>query len=64
MKLASAYLTRRGRFVAEREGVMFVVRNLFGLATIWGTLEAEGDFRALVRELLSTRPAPRVTDSP
>jgi len=50
--LASRYVTRRGVFKADREGVMFVVRNLFGLATLWGTLEARGDFRALTRELL------------
>ena len=63
MKLASAYLSRRGRFVAEREGVMFIVRNLFGLATIWGTLETEGDFREIVRGLLDAPPppAPRTT---
>lgn len=63
MRLATKWLTRRGKFVAEREGVMFIVRNLFGLATIWGTLEAEGDFRELVRTLLSPPPSPerRVT---
>ena len=51
--LATRYLTRRGRFVARREGVMFVVRNLFGLASIWGALEAEGDYRELAAGLLS-----------
>lgn len=52
--LATRYLTRRGTFKVEREGVMFVVRNLFGLATIWGTLEAQGDFRALTGDLVET----------
>jgi len=53
--LAPRWLTRRGSFVAEREGVMFVVRNLFGLASIWGTLEARGDFRSLTRTMLEER---------
>ncbi len=51
-KLAARFLTRRGGFVARRNGVMFVVRNLFGLASIWGTLGARGDYRALTRELI------------
>ena len=53
--LAARFLTRRGRFVADREGVMFVVRNLFGLASIWGSLEAEGDYRALMERMLEGR---------
>ncbi len=57
MKLASSYLTRRGRFAVERSGIMFIVRNLFGLATIWGELGTTGDFRAIARELLSSCPA-------
>jgi predicted unusual protein kinase regulating ubiquinone biosynthesis (AarF/ABC1/UbiB family) len=64
MKLATAYLSRRGRFVAEREGVMFIVRNLFGLATIWGTLETEGDFREIVRGLLPGPPQPASRATP
>lgn len=31
---------------------MFVVRNLFGLASISGTLGARGEYRALTRELI------------
>ena len=31
---------------------MFVVRNLYGLASIWGKLEASGDYRALLEGLL------------
>lgn len=53
MKLASRYLTRRGSFKAERAGVMFVVRNLFGLASLWGDLQARGDYRELTQQLLS-----------
>lgn len=64
MKLASRWLTRRGAFVAEREGVMLVVRNLFGLATIWGALEAQGDFRALARELVDATPLADTIASP
>lgn len=52
LELSTRYLTRRGRLTFERDGVMFVVRNLFGLASIWGTLEAEGDYRALTSQLI------------
>jgi len=52
LKLGARYLTRRGRFVVERQGVMFVVRNLFGLASILGTLRAEGDFRGMAQRML------------
>ena len=58
MSLASRYMTRRGAFAIDREGVMFVARNLFGLAAIWSALEARGDFRALTRSLLAERPGP------
>jgi predicted unusual protein kinase regulating ubiquinone biosynthesis (AarF/ABC1/UbiB family) len=51
--LATHYLRRRGRFVVKREGVMFVVRNLFGLASIWGELEAEGDFRDVIQRAVN-----------
>lgn len=53
MKLATRFLTRKGRIRLKREGVMFVVRNLFGLASIWGALECEGDFRALTQTLVA-----------
>jgi predicted unusual protein kinase regulating ubiquinone biosynthesis (AarF/ABC1/UbiB family) len=52
MNLAARYLTHRGRFRVGREGVMFIVRNLFGLASIWGTLEAKGDYRALAESMV------------
>ncbi|MGE0788350.1 MAG: ABC1 kinase family protein [Sandaracinaceae bacterium] len=56
MRLGPRYLSRRGSFEIERPGVMFVVRNLFGLATIWGQLEARADFRAIVDEMLAVQP--------
>lgn len=59
-RLATGFLTRRSRFVADREGVMFIVRNLFGLASIWGTLEARGEYRALTAKLVAdARRSPR-----
>ncbi|MCB9647292.1 MAG: AarF/ABC1/UbiB kinase family protein [Deltaproteobacteria bacterium] len=56
LKLAGKVITRRARLGLEREGVMFVVRNLFGLASIWGTLETQGDFRAITEQLLAGAP--------
>lgn len=52
LQLATRYLTRKGRFAIHREGVMFVARNLFGLASILGTLGSQGGFRALVERML------------
>jgi predicted unusual protein kinase regulating ubiquinone biosynthesis (AarF/ABC1/UbiB family) len=63
-KLAARYVTRRGELVAERPGVMFIVRNLFGLATIWGELEAEGDFRALALAMIDATRDPRSDGRP
>ncbi|MFK7985654.1 MAG: ABC1 kinase family protein [Sandaracinaceae bacterium] len=54
MKLGPRLLTRRGRFRVSRDGVMFVVRNLFGLAALWGALETEGDFQALTRDMIGS----------
>ncbi len=50
--LAKRYLSRRGELKLNRDGLMFVVRNLFGLASVWSALEAEGDFRAVLQPLL------------
>ncbi len=60
LELSTRYLTRRGRVTFDRDGVMFVVRNLFGLASIWGSLEAEGDYRALTARSIEPwgQPAP------
>ena len=56
MKLAGKVVTRRARLGLERQGVMFIVRNLFGLASVWGALEAQGDFRAITEALLAPAP--------
>lgn len=53
MKLAGKVITRRARLGLGRPGVMFIVRNLFGLASIWSTLQTTGDFRSILEELLS-----------
>jgi predicted unusual protein kinase regulating ubiquinone biosynthesis (AarF/ABC1/UbiB family) len=56
-RLAPRMLTRRAWFEVERPGVMFVVRNLFGLASLWGELGSEGDFRALIEQILASSPS-------
>jgi predicted unusual protein kinase regulating ubiquinone biosynthesis (AarF/ABC1/UbiB family) len=53
LKLSTRFLTRRARFSARGEGLLFITRNLFGLASLWGQLEATGDFRAEVRAMLA-----------
>lgn len=57
LALSSRYMTRRGRFRVERDGIMLIVRNLFGLASIWGRLESEADFRALAAEMVRDAPS-------
>lgn len=52
MALGPRALTRKARFKADREGVMFVIRNLFGLASIWGELDARFDVRAALEPYL------------
>lgn len=55
-KLATRYLARRSRITMNREGVMFVMRTLIGLASIWGTIEPRADFNSLTRQVLSSTP--------
>jgi predicted unusual protein kinase regulating ubiquinone biosynthesis (AarF/ABC1/UbiB family) len=55
-RLGLRWATGRGRFVADREGVMYVVRNLFGLASLWSALEAEADFQEVTRALVAAAP--------
>ncbi len=51
--LGARFLTRRGRLEFERPGMMLVVRTLFGLAHIWGSLGASGPFRQITADLLA-----------
>ncbi|MEM1008103.1 MAG: AarF/ABC1/UbiB kinase family protein, partial [Myxococcota bacterium] len=52
-KMATGFLLRKRRFSVDREGIMFIVRNLFGLASIWGQLEAEGLYRETTESILN-----------
>jgi len=52
-KLTGGFLTRKNHFALQRDGIMFVVRNLYGLAGIWGELEAEGHFQDIIEEAMA-----------
>lgn len=58
------YLRRRGRISAPREGIMFIVRTLFGLASLWGEIGAQGDFRALAQQILAEAERARSAPEP
>lgn len=51
--LSFRYLTRRGYFGRPRPGAMFVVRTLFGLASLWSTLQATVHFRRRAEDILA-----------
>jgi predicted unusual protein kinase regulating ubiquinone biosynthesis (AarF/ABC1/UbiB family) len=57
LALQMRLLRRRARFGTKADGVMFIVRNLFGLASIWGQLEATGNYREEMQRMLSAPPA-------
>ncbi len=51
--LSIKYLTRRGRFNGAREGIMFIVRTLFGLASLWSELRASTNFAEIAEHILA-----------
>lgn len=51
-RLAPRMLTGQARLEVERSGTMMVVRNLFGLASVWGELASQADFRAVIEPML------------
>jgi hypothetical protein len=53
MALSTRMLTRRARFASTADGLMYVVRNLFGLANLWGQLGASGDFRDAALQMVA-----------
>ncbi len=61
LRLSARILTRRSYFGLDADGFTFIVRNLFGLAHIWGQLGSTADFRDA---LLRMRDAPGADDAP
>jgi len=57
LKLQMRLLTRKARLQWDDGALGFIARTLFGLAGLWGQLQAQGDFQQLTLGMLEQRQA-------